>query len=121
MKKATLKVIAIICVILGIIGIPIPLLPTTPFLLAAAFLFLKSDTALYQKLIQNKYLGTYIRNYREHRCIPLKTKISALVLLWGGITYSILGLGTPFWLKIVLFCIAVGVSWHILSFKSHTE
>ncbi|MEG1762970.1 MAG: YbaN family protein [Bacteroidales bacterium] len=118
MKTLSLKILAFICIVLGIIGIPTPILPTTPFLLAAAFLFLKSDPVLYQKLIHHKYLGTYIQNYREHKYIPLKTKIISLILLWGGIGYSILGLPTALWLKIVLLCIALGVSIHILSLKS---
>ena len=79
---------------LGIIGIVVPLLPTTPFLLLAAACFVRSSEKLYAWLLHHKWFGEYIRHYREHRAITLRAKIVILVLLWGVIAYTALGVVT---------------------------
>ena len=68
---------------LGILGIFLPLLPTTPFLLLTAALYFKGSPRLYQWLLNHKYFGTYIRNFRENKAIPLRAKIISLLLMWG--------------------------------------
>jgi len=107
-----------VSLVLGIIGIVVPLLPTTPFLLLSAAAYLKGSDRLYNWLINHKYLGTYIRNFREHKAIPLHGKIVSVSLLLGTIGYCILFMGLPVWGRILLGCVAVGVTWHILSFKT---
>jgi uncharacterized membrane protein YbaN (DUF454 family) len=77
-----------ICVVLGAIGIVLPILPTTPFLLAAAACYYKSSERMHKWLLNNKWFGEYIRNYTEGKGIPLKTKIVAVSLLWITIGFS---------------------------------
>ena len=107
-----------ICLILGIIGVFVPLLPTTPFLLLSAAAYFRSSERLYNWLINHKYLGVYILNFREYKAIPLRAKIISTSLLWGTIGYCIVFMVLSIWIKILLGCIAVGVTWHILSFKT---
>ena len=107
-----------VCLVLGIIGIFVPLLPTTPFLLLSAAVYFRGSERLYNWLINHKYLGTYIRNFREHKAIPLHAKILSVSLLCGTIGYCVIFLVLPIWAKILLGCIVVGVTWHILSFKT---
>ena len=95
---------------LGIIGIFLPLLPTTPFLLLTA--------ALYDLLLHHKYLGSYIRNFRENKAIPLRAKIISVSLIWITILNCIFFIVPYWWLKAVLLLIAAGTSYHILSFKT---
>lgn len=118
MRKRLLIVLGFIFLGLGILGIFLPLLPTTPFLLLTAWMFAKSSEVLYQRLLNNKYLGNYIKEFREDRSIPLKTKIIAISLIWLTIGYSIIFLIKIIWVKAVLLIIAVGVTIHILSFKT---
>lgn len=103
---------------LGIIGIFVPLLPTTPFLLLTAALYFKASPRLYQWLLSQKRLGPYIRNYRENKAIPLRAKITSLLLMWGTMLYCIFFLIPLIWVKVLLFVIAAGVTYHILSFKT---
>ncbi|MDR3250216.1 MAG: YbaN family protein [Tannerella sp.] len=103
---------------LGIIGIFVPLLPTTPFLLLSAALYFKGSKRLYDWLLNHKYLGAYIRNFREYRAIPLRAKIISVSLLWLTIGYCIIFMGLHIWIRIILGCVAIGVTWHILSFKT---
>ena len=76
-------------VVLGAIGIVLPILPTTPFLLIAAGLFLRSSGRLYLWLTNHRYLGPFIRNYRLYRAVPLSTKLVALAFLYTTIGYSV--------------------------------
>ncbi|NDV65981.1 YbaN family protein [Bacteroides sp. 224] len=103
---------------LGILGIFLPLLPTTPFLLLTAALYCKSSDRLYNWLLNHKYLGSYIRNFRENKAIPLKAKILSICLMWGTMLYCIFFVVPLLPVKILLFIIAVGVTYHILSFKT---
>ena len=103
---------------IGTVGIFVPLLPTTPFYLLAAACFFRSSDRLYRWLIGNKWCGPYIRNYREHRAIPRHAKILALVLLWGTIGHAVFVLLDPFWLRILLVAVAIGVTIYLLRLKT---
>lgn len=82
MKKGIFIILGIISLILGIIGIFIPGLPTTPFLLLSASLFIKSSAKLYNWLIRNKFLGTYISDYYNNKGLSKLTKIFSVSLMW---------------------------------------
>lgn len=104
--------------ILGVVGIFVPLLPTTPFLLLTAALYFKSSPRLYDWLLRNRYLGIYIRNFREYKAIPLRAKIVSVLLLWATIGYCVLAVVEALWLRLLLAAIAVGVTIHIWSYKT---
>ncbi len=103
---------------LGILGIILPLLPTTPFLLLAVACYARSSEKLYHWLLNHRLLGTHIKNYREGKGIPLRAKVTALSLLWLSIGYSALFLVPLFLVKLLLLFIASGVTIHILSVKT---
>jgi len=98
---------------LGIIGIFIPILPTTPFLLLAAACYMRSSERFYQWLINNRMFGAYVRNYIEGRGMPVKMKIFTILLLWLTIGLSIAFGVQNIAIRIVLICIAIGVTAHI--------
>jgi uncharacterized membrane protein YbaN (DUF454 family) len=103
---------------LGLLGMFLPLLPTTPFLLLAAFCFARSSDRFYQWLMTNRLFGEYIRNYREGRGIALKHKVIALTLLWTTIGYAAWFLVPVWWGKAGLIAIAVGVTIHLVMVKT---
>ncbi len=107
-----------ISLVLGVIGIFVPLLPTTPFLLLTAALYFRGSPRLYQWLLHHKYFGPYIRNFRENKAIPLRAKVISLLLMWGTMLYCIFFLIPLTEIKVLLFLVAAGVTWHILSFKT---
>ena len=116
--KYLLIILGSISLALGVIGIFLPLLPTTPFLLLSATLYVRSSEKLYQWLIHQRYLGSYIRNFREHRAIPLHAKIISISMVWITLTYCAIAIIEPIWLKALFFLLAIGVTWHILSYKT---
>lgn len=103
---------------LGILGIFLPILPTTPFLLLAAACYAKSSERFYNWLINNKWLGNYIKNYREGKGIPLKVKVLSVSLLWFTIGYSVVFVVNTFLIQGILILIAIGVTIHILSIRT---
>ncbi len=103
---------------LGIIGIFLPLLPTTPFILLAASCYARSSKRLYNWLLNNRWFGNYVKNYREGRGIPRKVKVMSISFLWIVIGYSILFVINIISIRIILFLIAGGVTIHILSIKT---
>jgi uncharacterized membrane protein YbaN (DUF454 family) len=98
---------------LGIIGVFIPILPTTPFLLLAAACYMRSSERFYQWLINNRIFGAYIRNYIEGRGMPIRMKIFTILLLWLAIGLSITFGVQNVVIRIVLICVAIGVTAHI--------
>ncbi len=103
---------------LGILGIPLPVLPTTPFLLLAAWCFARSSERLHRWLLTNRLFGKYIRDYTEHRGIPRRVKVYTLVLLWATISLSAFGAVDAWWIRLLLFAVAIGVSVHIFRIKT---
>ncbi len=107
-----------LCVGLGTLGILLPVLPTTPFLLLAAFLFARSSEKFHSWLLTNRMFGKYLKNYMEKKSIPLGIKIYALSFLWASIIIVIFFFIKLLPVKIALFLIASLVTWHILSVKT---
>jgi len=103
----------------GIIGIFLPILPTTPFLLLAAACYARSSQRFYNWLMNNKWFGNYIKNYHEGRGVPLKFKIFTISLLWITILTSIYFVINNFWIEIILIIIAIGVTIHIITIKTY--
>ncbi len=119
MKKKILITLSFISLGLGILGMFVPILPTTPFLLLSAALFAKSSDFYYQWLLTHKHFGPYIKDFRENKSIPLKIKVFSIALLWVTILIStIFAAKGMVWLQVMLLAIAVGVTIHILSFKT---
>lgn len=105
---------------IGILGIFLPLLPTTVFFLMAAWCYARSSQKFYDWLHKNRLFGKYLKNYREGRGISRPSKISTIVVLWGGILYSIFVThSVP--VQLVLAAIAIGVTIHIVMIPTYTE
>jgi uncharacterized membrane protein YbaN (DUF454 family) len=115
--KALLIIAGTISTAVGIAGIFIPILPTTPFLLLAAACYLRSSPRLYRWLLENRLCGGYIKNYIEGRGMPLRVKTVTILLLWITIGISIFVTVENIVIPIMLVIIASGVTVHIISIK----
>ena len=116
--KWLLMSLGILAMVVGLIGVVVPLLPTTPFLLLAAACFVRSSDTMYGWLISNRLFGGFIRDYREQRGVSARAKIMALALLWGVIGYTALTAVDAAWLRVLLVAIAVAVTIHLLRLRT---
>lgn len=116
-KKAILVAAGSLCIGLAVLGLFLPLLPTTPFLLLASACYVRSSERLHGWLMGNRVLGAYIRNFQERRGITLRAKVTTVVLLWLPLLYSIYRLEL-FWLEVVL--VLMGLTWSVLIFRMKT-
>lgn len=117
--KLLLAFFGVVSLALGVAGIFLPLLPTTPFLLLAAWLFVRSSPRLYDWLMSHPRLGEYIRNFREERAIPLRVKIVSVSLIWLTIGFCIVSVVAEWWwAQVALAVLAAAISWHILSYDT---
>ena len=103
---------------LAILGIFLPLLPTTPFLLLAAACYARSSRRFYNWLLNNRWFGNYIKNYREKKGVPLRVKLLSISLLWITILFSVAFVVDIFLVRIILILIAVSVTVHILRIRT---
>lgn len=117
-KKWTLISLGSFFVGVATVGIFVPLLPTTPFLLLAAACYLRSSHRLYRWLLNNRFWGKYLKDYVEKRAVPLQVKLVSILLLWLTILYSVIFITDLLWLRILLLAIAAGVSAHIFLLRS---
>lgn len=107
--------------ILGAIGIFVPLLPTTPFWLLTCWFYLRSSEKLYNRAMSNRYFGTYIKNFMVDKAIPMRSKIISMAVMWLSTILTSLFLIEYLWIKILLVLISAGVTWHILSFPTKNK
>ncbi|MFX0025569.1 MAG: YbaN family protein [Candidatus Hermodarchaeota archaeon] len=116
LKRALYFIAGTLCLILGIIGIILPILPTTPFLLLTVACYLRSSERFYNWLLNSKILGSYIRNYKEGKGMPTKIKAFTISILWITILISFF-LIPIIWVRCILIIIAIAVTIHIILIK----
>lgn len=104
--------------ILGAIGIFVPLLPTTPFWLLTCWFYVRSSETLYNKVMQNRYFGPYIRDFVEDKAIPIRSKVISVGVIWVSAILTSVFLIEQWWIIACLLLISAGVSYHIISYPT---
>lgn len=99
-----------IALALGVIGIFLPLLPTTPFVLLAAACYARSSRRFHRRLLDNRTFGPIIAEWERHRSIPYRTKITAIVLMSTTMAISIAFFVEPLWLKGVIAAFGIALA-----------
>ncbi len=117
-KKVALITSGSLSLGLGVLGIFLPILPTTPFLLLSAACYANSSKKFHRWLLGNKVFGKYIKDYKEKRGLTLKTKITAIAVLWLTISCSAFFAVDILWVKFLLFLVAIGVTIHLIHIKT---
>lgn len=107
MRNTIYIIIGIISIVLGIIGIFIPGLPTTPFLLLSSWLFYKSSKRLHDWLHRSRWLGKYIRHYESKQGVDILSKTISIVCMWGMICLSAFCFIENLHVRILLFVLGI--------------
>ena len=108
-----LIIAGIVSLVTGIIGAFVPLLPTVPLVLLAAYCFARSSERLHQWLLQHRYFGPIVENFQAGKGVPRKVKYRAIAIIWLSMGVSCWIVGN-FWLIVMLIAIGVGVSIYLL-------
>jgi uncharacterized membrane protein YbaN (DUF454 family) len=116
--KILLTILGLLSLGLGILGAFLPVLPTTPLLLLAAFLFLRSNQRLYDWLLEHPKMGPYITNFMKHKAIPFRVKVIAVSTLWLTLLYCAVFVANHWAFRSFFILLAVCITWHILSYKT---
>lgn len=116
-KKLIYITLGSLSLVIGTIGMFLPILPTTPLLLLTGFFYVRSSEKLYQWLIHHPVFGAYIYSYVKFKAISMKTKISAITILWLSILFSIYLLDN-IWLQFMLAILASTVTVYLSSLKT---
>ncbi len=122
MKRITnplLIALGSLCVGLWVIGIFVPVMPTTVFFLLAAYFYARSSPRFYDWLLNNRWFGAYIRNYRAGRGVPLRQKVFTLVVLWLTLGYTGIFVVSTLWVRLLLAVIAISVTVHLVMIKTY--
>ena len=124
-RKPLFIIAGTITLVLGTVGRFVPLLPTTPFYLLTAWLYMRGSDRMYNAVMKNKYFGRIIRDYMVDKSISIRTKVVTVSMLWSTITFSAIWAvprvaeGVLLWvIRLVLLAIAIGVTIHVLSYKT---
>ena len=120
-KRTIYVFIGTIFLVIGAIGVVIPVLPTTPFLLLAAACYVRGSDRLHHWMINNRIFGEFIRNYREGKGITFRNKLLTIVFLWVSISFSALFIIERPMIKALLFLIAIAVSAHIVLLPTYKQ
>ena len=115
LRRPLLLLTGWICVALGIVGIILPLFPTTPFLLVAVWAFSKSSPEMAAKIRSHRHAGKYVRDWEDEGVIPTGAKVIAVVMMTAMFGYLHFGVDTPVWMEIAVALVMAGAAAFILS------
>lgn len=118
LKRTIFLSLGIIFLVVATIGIFLPVLPTTPFVLIAAFCFSKSSKRAEKWILKNRYFGTYIENYRNKCGVPIDIKINSIMFLWFMLIISIFLFSNNPIVSLFLIFIGLAVTIHIYTLKT---
>lgn len=117
-KKTAYIVLGSVFLVIGAIGIFVPILPTTPFWLLTCWFYIHSSGKLYGWVMKNKYFGPYMKGIIEDREITLYAKVISLTVMWGSAILTSVFLIKQWWIIVLLFLISICVTIYLLSFKT---
>ena len=120
-KRLLFTILGTLFLGIGCIGLILPILPTTPFLILAAACYVRGSDRIYQWMMRNRLFGEFIKNYLEGKGIKSKQKVVTLAFLWIMILLTTVYMMEHLLLRILLFIIAFTVSIHILKLPTFTS
>lgn len=119
-KRILFLIAGVLSLVLGVIGAFLPLLPTVPLILLAAFCFGRSSERLHQWLVHHRYFGPILENFQAGRGIPRRVKYRTIVIMWLSMGFSC-WMVAKLWLCVMLIAIGVGVSAYLWQLPDYTS
>lgn len=124
-KSRALRFLLIGCgfflLFLAFLGAILPVVPTVPFLLVAAACFYRSSERFYILIMENKYFGQYLKDYKAGSGIPMYIKVASISFLWISTMVSLYFFIPYAWLKMLVLLVTIIVTIHISRTKTKKE
>jgi uncharacterized membrane protein YbaN (DUF454 family) len=117
MKKMILLISGWLLIAVAAVGVVLPVLPTTPFIIVAALCFSLSSEKMYKFLLNNRFFGPYIENYKTKQGVTAAHKARAIITLWVLLIISA-AVTRILWLLLLLFAVGITVTVHLLLIKT---
>jgi hypothetical protein len=117
-KKVILIFCGSLCVLLGIIGLILPVMPSTIFFMVAGLCYINSSKTLYNRLIKMSYIGPTIESYVERKEVTRKFKIYSMLFLTIPTIVTQIFIVEHWISRVVSLLLLILVAWHILSLKT---
>lgn len=117
MRRTLLLIGGWLLLAIGGVGILLPVMPTTPFVLMAAGCFSCASPRLYGVLVRSRFFGPYIENYRTRQGVPMAAKVRGIVAVWVLLTVSMVSM-QKLWLTLLLLAVGAAVTAHLLLLKT---
>ena len=121
MKKAFYIILGTIALVIGFVGLFLPVIPTTPLVLLAAACYYRSSNRLHNWILRSKWFGETIENYQAGKGLTKITKIRAIVLMWVMITISVVYFVENFLIQLLLLGIAFAVSLYLIRLPTYND
>ncbi|MGB0467046.1 MAG: YbaN family protein [Pontibacterium sp.] len=119
MARVMYLILGLICLLAGFIGIFLPLLPTTPFVLLAAYCFSRSSERLHQKLLSHRIFGPIVDEWEQHGVIPLKVKCFSSTMMLVMVSYPLIYRDFSPWLKMAVVAVVLVALFYVWSRPSN--
>lgn len=117
-RQSVYVILGTMFLLLGALGLFLPVLPTTPFWLLTCWFYLRGSNRLYARVMRHPYFGRYMRGFLEEKAIPLHGKIVTVAVMWGSAFSSFLFLDAHWAIDLLILVVAIGVTWYVLSFPT---
>lgn len=117
MKKYVIFTVGCILIVIASIGLFLPILPTTPFVILSAMCFSISSEKAYRLLVKNRFFGPYIENYKNGSGVTVAAKVRGIIMLWVLLIISAIAMH-KLWSSIMFAVIGSAVTIHLLLLKT---
>jgi uncharacterized membrane protein YbaN (DUF454 family) len=119
-RRAVYNAVGFVCVVMGAIGVFVPVWPTTGFVIVASILFARANPRMYTWLLANRLLGPYLENWHNKTGITMAFKLRTCAILWVGLGVSMYFVSAT-WLYVLLAAVGVGVTWHVFAIRTRRD
>lgn len=117
-RRSIYVTLGTVFLLLGALGLFLPLLPTTPFWLLTCWFYLRGSDRLYARVMRNPCFGGYVRGFMEEKAIPLRGKVVTVVVMWVSAFSTLFFLQAHWVIDFLIFMVAIGVTYYVLSFPT---
>lgn len=114
MMRSIYIIVGTIALVIGAIGLFLPVIPTTPLVILAAACYYRGSDRLHNWILSSRWFGETVKNYQEGRGLTRDTKVRAISMMWAMILISAWFFVSNFFVRVAIICVAIGVTVYLI-------